>query len=163
LDISGDVAAARRALQIGVTDYLLADDLTPPRIDALIQTWRAAGDFDITSNSHRSAHDVRSSGSPPAEADLVYEMESDVDHSLRGARLSSVEAAILNCLSARGGEPMSARHLVNAIMGRDVDEEHAASLIRPHISRLRSKLEPIPQMPRKLLTVRGKGYLYVGD
>jgi two-component system response regulator RegX3 len=77
------------------------------------------------------------------------------------ARLSTIENAIITCLNHSAGLPVSARAIVNTVMGRDLDEDKAASLLRPHISRLRSKLEPMPQMPQHLLTVRGKGYMVV--
>lgn len=41
------------------------------------------------------------------------------------------------------------------------DEEEARQLIRPHIVRLRRKLEPDPQQPRFLISVRGIGYRWV--
>jgi DNA-binding response OmpR family regulator len=119
--------------------------LTEVRVDALFKEWQL---------QPRSA--LNDPYTDPVDLDFVAEPVTN-------NRLSSVEAAIINCLSARPGEAVSARSLVQTIMGRDVDEDHAASLIRPHISRLRSKLEPTPQMPRKLLTVRGKGYIFVGE
>jgi hypothetical protein len=145
-DKEGRVGSARRALQLGLDEYLLASDLSEQRVDALIHDWqlRPFGSID------------------DANSDDFSDFPGD-DQVLTGSKLSSVEAAIMNCLSARPGEAVSARSLVQTIMGRDVDEDHAASLIRPHISRLRSKLEPTPQMPRKLLTVRGKGYTFVGE
>jgi DNA-binding response OmpR family regulator len=144
-DEEGRVGAARRALQLGLDDYLLATDLNAARIDQLMIHWGI--------NAFGSANSLNNGA-----ADALEQADS-----LPSERLSSVESAIMNCLSAHPGEAISARSLVQTIMGRDVDEDHAASLIRPHISRLRSKLEPTPQMPRKLLTVRGKGYIFVGD
>jgi DNA-binding response OmpR family regulator len=144
-DKEGRVGSARRALQLGLDEYLLPADLTEVRVDALFKEWQL---------QPRSA--LNDPYTDSVDLDFVAEPVTN-------NRLSSVEAAIINCLSARPGEAVSARSLVQTIMGRDVDEDHAASLIRPHISRLRSKLEPTPQMPRKLLTVRGKGYIFVGE
>jgi hypothetical protein len=151
IDRDGNVAAARRALQLGVTEYFLPADLTESKIDNFFTSWNASEIEDIYA-SHNDA---------PME-DFADSVDGD-GHSRIGGRLSSVEAAIVNCLTASRGSPMSARDLVSAIMGRDVDEDHAANLIRPHISRLRSKVELTPQMPRRLLTVRGKGYMLVTE
>jgi DNA-binding response OmpR family regulator len=35
--------------------------------------------------------------------------------------------------------------------------------VKPHIHHLRHKIEPDPSAPRYILTVRGKGYLLVGN
>ncbi len=152
VDRDGNVSAARRALQLGVTEYLLPSDLTEFRIDTIFTTWNFSAWADLPGDAI-----------DPHEDDFAEETLQDGFDTGRIGRLSSVEAAIVTCLTASRGEPMSARDLVHAIMGRDVDEDHAANLIRPHISRLRSKVEPTPQMPRRLLTVRGKGYMLVTE
>jgi DNA-binding NarL/FixJ family response regulator len=146
-DPAGDINAARRALQLGVTEYLLPADLNATYLDNLITQL----DF--------SSFETRASG-VDAHAGL-HPPTGNNNAAVPGLRLSSVEAAIVNCLTHNNGEPMSARSIVHAVLGRDVDEDRAASLIRPHISRLRSKVEPTPQMPQRLLTIRGKGYVLV--
>lgn len=50
------------------------------------------------------------------------------------------------------------QHIVQTVAS---DEEEARQLIRPHIVRLRRKLEPDPQQPRFLISVRGIGYCWV--
>ncbi len=147
-DPTANVSVARRALQLGVHEYLLNDDLTDAYIESLLKG------MDFTRFSQAAEPVDWSTAVDPAV------MESMTYY---GQKLSSVEAAIVNCLSAHSGQAISARAIVSQVMGRDVDEERAASLIRPHISRLRSKVEPTPQMPQRLLTVRGKGYMYVPE
>ena len=154
-DPVGDVLSARRALQAGVNEYLLDSDLTDSHIQSLfahIHTTQEqiAIQDKLLWTSYQESMDAVDAPSSNSAQDGPW-----------SARLSSVEAAIVHCLTAQRGEPMSARNIVHAVMGRDVDEEQAASLIRPHISRLRSKVEPLPQMPQRLLTVRGKGYMLV--
>lgn len=159
IDQHGDVNVARRALRLGVDGYLLASDPVEVRLEMLRTLLaklnngeeRAQGEV-VASAGAQSAH-----GAHPTDGQGVAVGSADFGH----LRLSQIEAAIISCLSAHSGLPLSARDIVNQVMGRDLDEDKAASLIRPHISRLRSKVEPLPQMPQRLLTVRGKGYMFV--
>jgi DNA-binding response OmpR family regulator len=154
-DPVGDVVSARRALQAGVDEYLLDSDLTPTHIAALLAQLQSRYEQGVVQDKLLDAAYQAS-----VFDDGILDDSVPQDNA-RNARLSSVEAAIVHCLTTQRGEPMSARSIVHAVMGRDVDEDRAASLIRPHISRLRSKVEPLPQMPQRLLTVRGKGYMLV--
>lgn len=161
-DPTGDVSTARRALQLGIDDYLLVSDLSEGRIDAILAPlWARFSEpknpaYYVGASASFASHGASGRDSADLYADDAIGLN-------RSMRLSSVEAAIVHCLSAQNGAPMSARNLVHAVMGRDVDEDRAATLIRPHISRLRSKVEPTPQMPQRLLTVRGKGYMFVNE
>lgn len=156
IDDIGDVHAARKALRLRVNAYLLPTDAPAERI-AVISRLLAAQDHDCDDvNGLRAlTTNIGANGTSTSEASAsAFDMTAV-------SRLSQIEAAIMSCLSAHTGLPMSARMIVSHVMGRDMDEDKAASLIRPHISRLRSKVEPTPQMPQRLLTVRGKGYMFV--
>ncbi len=162
-DAVGDVDAARKALRLGVDGYLLASDSTERRlhtIHTLIAQTSENGVHNLTNATGSEAHGAMGNGAH------TFDAQDHATHPLNAgaldnARLSQMEAAIISCLSAHTGLPLSARAIVNQVMGRDMDEDKAASLIRPHISRLRSKVEPTPQMPQRLLTVRGKGYMFI--
>lgn len=151
IDPDEDVNAARKALRLGVDGYLLGSDSLEQKLETIdrvlerLSTVMTPEDMD----DNPSLEQVGQAGSHNAFSAM---------HVLR---LSQIESAIMSCLSAHIGLPISASNIVSEVMGRDMDEEKAASLIRPHISRLRSKVEPTPQMPQRLLTVRGKGYMFV--
>jgi DNA-binding response OmpR family regulator len=68
------------------------------------------------------------------------------------------EFAILLELLGQPGAVVQCLRLTQAIQTPAGDEEEARQLIRPHIVRLRRKLEHDPQRPRHLLSVRGVGY-----
>ena len=72
-----------------------------------------------------------------------------------------IEFAILVELLRQSGSVISCTTLVRATNTVASDEEEARQLIRPHIVRLRRKLEPDPQQPRFLISVRGIGYRWV--
>ncbi len=78
----------------------------------------------------------------------------------RTVGLTESEEAILGCLLDHPEKVFSCRELVRRALGYvEEDEFTAQSLIRPYISRLRKKVEPDPDHPRWIQTVRGRGYL----
>lgn len=85
--------------------------------------------------------------------------------SMRGqpADTTPSEFAILCELLRRPGAAVSCSRLAQALGTQVDDEEEARQLIRPHIVRLRRKLEPDPQQPAYLISVRGVGYRWVCD
>lgn len=74
------------------------------------------------------------------------------------AELTENEAALLACLMARPGQTLSCGDLAREALGYDLTEQEAQDIVRPHISRLRKKIEPDPQSPCLVCTVRGEGY-----
>ena len=153
IDQHGDVSAARRAIRLGVDAYLLENESSEFKLLALEQAVLLARS-NPTPTRNLNVMNIGAAGLDG----MMTQMGNMQPHV---ARLSTIENAIINCLNHSAGLPVSARAIVNTVMGRDLDEDKAASLLRPHISRLRSKLEPMPQMPQHLLTVRGKGYMVV--
>lgn len=73
------------------------------------------------------------------------------------------EFAILLALVGADGAVVSCSRLAAAIHTTVDDEEEARHIIRPHIVRLRRKIEPDSQQPRHLLSVRGVGYRWIRD
>ena len=79
----------------------------------------------------------------------------------RSAELTENETSIVAYLMVRADEVISSRELARAALGYDVTDHEARNIIRPHIFRLRRKLEANPKEPRLIRTVRGRGYLFV--
>jgi DNA-binding response OmpR family regulator len=79
---------------------------------------------------------------------------------LRGqpVELTPTEFDILAYLIRHRDRVISCRELVLHIRGYELDERDARVLLRTHIHRLRQKLEPRPDDPPVVLTVRGSGY-----
>ena len=78
----------------------------------------------------------------------------------RRAALTSSEVRLLALLMERPGRVLSCRDLAREALGYNVVEAEAVEIVRPHISRLRQKLEPDPLQRRLIRTVRGQGYLF---
>jgi DNA-binding response OmpR family regulator len=85
---------------------------------------------------------------------VLFEAEPD-----RSATLTESEAAILEYLMKRSGQVISCSELANATLGyQNLGPVESGEIVRPHISRLRHKIEADPHHPQLIRNVRGKGY-----
>ena len=75
--------------------------------------------------------------------------------------LTSTEFALLATLVRRPGEVVSCAQLVRTAYNYDLIEPAARDLIKPHMYRLRQKIEAEPARARHLVNVRGRGYKFV--
>ncbi len=64
---------------------------------------------------------------------------------------------LLVVLARNAGRVLSRDQLMNAVQGRDIEAFDRS--IDTHISRIRAAIEDEPRRPRRLLTVRGTGYV----
>lgn len=78
----------------------------------------------------------------------------------RSAELTTNEVALLAYLLQHPDTVFTCRQLARAALGYDVSEREAQDIVRPHISRLRRKIERDPAHPRLIRTVRGRGYVF---
>lgn len=74
--------------------------------------------------------------------------------------LTEGEFAILRVFVTHPNRVLACRDLVWLAWGEEQVESTAQGIIRPYISRLRAKLEPQPDAPHLLHTVRGRGYRF---
>ena len=84
----------------------------------------------------------------------------DDDAGAFDAELTASEARLLACLMQHPGSVLSCRELAQAALGYSVGDGDAQGIVRPHICRLRKKIEPDPSHPRLIRTVSGKGYRF---
>jgi DNA-binding response OmpR family regulator len=80
----------------------------------------------------------------------------------RVADLGGQELALLRCLYARAGQPVSRQVIVESVFDGEAysaRDKHQESRVNSLVRRLRIKIEPDPSRPpRYLLTAKGKGY-----
>ncbi len=84
---------------------------------------------------------------------LVTRAEVPVD-------LTPTEFRLLECLMQQPDEVLTPQELVRCAQGYEADPWGARSIVRVHVRRLRSKLEPVPEQPQYILNVRGVGYVF---
>jgi hypothetical protein len=77
--------------------------------------------------------------------------------------LTNLEYRLLLLLYGRLGKICSKYDVVEAVWGEDYIDEVDDARIEKLVSRLRQKLEPDPNSPRYVLTIRGRGYKLVQD
>lgn len=72
--------------------------------------------------------------------------------------VTPTEFAILQSLARIPGAVVPCGQIVQSFQGGVADEDEARQMLRPHIVRLRRKLEPDPAQPIYIQSVRGVGY-----
>ena len=74
-------------------------------------------------------------------------------------RLTSTEIDLMRLFSSNLGQPLHRTDIVPAL-NREAEQDRSIDV---QITRLRRKIESDPKQPRYLQTVRGEGYMLVGD
>ncbi len=76
--------------------------------------------------------------------------------------LTPIEFKILVILARRSGVVVTPEELVYAVWGHESDSWEARSLLNPHLTHLRQKLQSSPDNHQYIVNVRGVGYKFVG-
>jgi len=137
-----------RGLELGADDYVtkpFGHGELVARIDAVLRRYRAESG---QGRSNVLSHDG-----------LVINFATrTVTSGGREVRLTPTEYNLLYHLATNAGRVMTHETLLAKVWGREYrDEVH---YLKVYAGRLRTKLEPEPQQPRYILTVRGVGYRF---
>jgi DNA-binding response OmpR family regulator len=107
---------------------------------------------------------LRRHGQPAADASLRFG-SLEIDRAARVLRLRGEERAItgyqfdlLTVLATHAGRVLSREFLMDAVKGESLDAFDRS--IDVHISRLRAAIEDDPKQPRRIVTLRGSGYVF---
>jgi DNA-binding response OmpR family regulator len=158
-----DIHTAIKALQLGVREYLLRSDAEAHReLSARLMAER------VNSQAAPPARDVPqnpadSAGQAIAEAGVRWDPATHLIHvGADYVRLSPVEGRIFDLLLSNRNRVVSMRELIeHALMKPDASNKDGAKLLRPHLVRLRSKLERQPNLARRIVNMRGSGYMMI--
>ena len=108
---------------------------------------------------------MRRSGTDPAADDLLEFGRLVIDQGARQARLdgrpcelTSHQFELLVVLARASGRVLSRDQIMDALKGHPMEAFDRS--IDVHVSRIRAVIEDDPKMPRRLLTVRGSGYVF---
>jgi DNA-binding response OmpR family regulator len=109
---------------------------------------------------------LRRSSSAPA--DLLRFGRLEIDRGARVARIDGLPRAItgfqftlLVAMAERAGRVLSREVLLDLTRGEALEEFDRS--IDVHISRLRAAIEDDPRKPRRILTLRGAGYVFARE
>jgi DNA-binding response OmpR family regulator len=107
---------------------------------------------------------------PPLTTHLLQSGSLQIDLSRRKVNflnetvdLTTAEFDLLCTLVRSAGTVLDTQTLVQNALGYEASESESRELVKIHISHLRYKLEPNPNSPRYIVTVRGKGYMWAPD
>ena len=108
---------------------------------------------------------VRQTGELPAEPRVLTFGSLEIDLGAREARvdgvarrLTSHQFALLEALASRAGRVMTRDQLMQAVRAEPLDAFDRS--IDVHVSRIRAAIEDDPKDPKRILTVRGMGYIF---
>jgi DNA-binding response OmpR family regulator len=161
-----DVRPAIRALQLGAREYCLASDSELNRelcACVLVEREPHAADYPADMpRASKTAHTVISHGSL-TRGEMHWDMTS---HVIRVDKddipLSPIEARIFNLLFENRGQVVTVEDLINKAMRKaKLEPMQGARQLRPHMMRLRRKLNQYPQVANRILNTRGTGYMLV--
>ena len=147
LTARGDTADRIVGLELGADDYLPK----PFNPRELLARLRAV---------------LRRGARPGTAAERVLRFgQLEIDASAREARLAgracvltSHQFEILQALAERAGRVLTREQLMQAVRGESLEAFDRS--IDVHISRIRAEIEADPKRPRRILTVRGVGYVF---
>lgn len=176
LTAHGSVNSAIAALRYGAYDYLLkpaqVNDIRE-RVERGLEHRRVGQQrselLQRISDSARALGMIESSGqTPPAptSSDRIEVGPLVLDLRRHGARLNDqplmltrTEFALLTALAQHVDTALSYGTLSEAVYGRAQPEDEARALLRPHIARLRHKLESTSTTGVSLVSIRSMGYM----
>jgi DNA-binding response OmpR family regulator len=100
--------------------------------------------------------------------DLVFDIEEHClvfrvknSKGFKKTKLTANQTSILSYMVSNPYRALGYREIARAALGyENIDECQAQSIVRPHILRLRCKLEKDAHHPQILRTVRGSGYIF---
>ena len=100
-----------------------------------------------------------------AKADLLRFGSLEIDRGAREVRLggavrplTSYQFALLLALAEHAGRVMSREALMDVLKGESIEAFDRS--IDVHVSRIRAAIEHDPKKPRRVITVRGAGYVF---
>lgn len=74
--------------------------------------------------------------------------------------LTPAEGRLLQIFLENPGKVFSHRELVLLVQGYSATQQEAPEILRPLVSRLRQKLSAVPTLQRRIISVRGMGYVF---
>ncbi len=160
LNVINSVQSAIKALTLGVLDYVLASEPAIQReLRARVLAERVA------SHAPQASQVIPPAPPMPSEAsaDFQWSPESNVIYvKNKYIRLSPVEGRLFDLLLSHRDHTVSMDDLIRHGLrhtGDPFDED--IKLLRPHMMRLRSKLERYEGLSHRIVNVRGNGYMFI--
>ena len=108
---------------------------------------------------------LRRRGTVPPDADMLRFGRLQIDRGARSVsidgearQLTSYQFDLLAALAENAGRVLNRDRLLDLVKGEDLDAFDRS--IDVHVSRIRAAIEDDPKHPRRIITVRGSGYVF---
>ncbi len=152
LTAKGDPMDRIVGLEIGADDYL-PKPFEPRELLARIRAVLRRGGENSGAAAAGGAHRVMRFGSLEIDRDA-----RTVSVSGTACELTSYQFDLLVALAERAGRVLSRDQIMEAVRGRELEAFDRS--IDVHMGRIRSAIEADPKDPKRILTVRGVGYVF---
>ncbi len=151
----GSMESAVEALRQRVHDYLLKPASPMQILESVKKGLERRALHMNESGDAGEAHIFKLSDD--TEVDLQRRV---VSSGTREESLTPAEGHLLKVFLENAGKVFSHRELVLLVQGYDVSQREAQEILRPLVSRLRHKLYRFPAIFRRIVSVRGTGYVF---
>jgi DNA-binding response OmpR family regulator len=152
LTAKGDPMDRIIGLEIGADDYL-PKPFEPRELLARIRAVLRRGADASPANGPASAHRVMRFGSLEIDRDARVVSVAGV-----ARELTSYQFDLLVAMAERAGRVLSRDQIMEAVRGRELEAFDRS--IDVHMGRIRSAIEADAKDPKRILTVRGVGYVF---
>ena len=152
LTAKGDPMDRIIGLEIGADDYL-PKPFEPRELLARIRAVLRRGAETSSGGAAQGGHKVMRFGSLEIDRDARTVSVGD-----KPAELTSYQFDLLVALAERAGRVLSRDQIMEAVRGRELEAFDRS--IDVHMGRIRSAIEADPKDPKRILTVRGVGYVF---
>ena len=159
LTARGDAIDRIVGLEMGADDYLPK----PFEPRELLARLRAILRRRVDAPAAR--HDNQRGGGPAGDSDFLRFGRLEIDSAAHSARLDGVPCELtayqfdlLLVLARHAGRVLSRDSLMELLKGEPIEAFDRS--IDVHMSRIRAAVEDDPKKPRRIITVRGAGYLF---
>lgn len=155
----GSMESAVEALRQRVHDYLLKP-ASPMQILESVRKGLERHESQETDGALSTDGQMIYRLADGSEVDL---MRRTVSHGNIEESLTPAEGHLLKIFLENTGKVFSHRELVLLVQGYDVSQREAQEILRPLVSRLRHKLNAFPFIYKRVVSVRGTGYIFEID
>lgn len=162
LTAHGSMETAIDALRHRIHDYLLKP-ASPSQILETVEKGLAR---------RQAKLQTREKLSPTADGERAVVVLTDgvvidfgrrqIESGLQTIFLTPAEGRLLQIFVENAGKVFSHRELVLLVQGYSTTQQEAPEILRPLVSRLRQKLSTVPSLIRRIVSVRGTGYVFEG-
>ncbi len=142
-------------LEMGANDYIVKPFATKEliaRIRSILRRFPSRQEQEL-STSQRPVIEVGTLKLDPGARKAYLE-----GHHLR---LTEIEFRLIELLASRPGHIFSRGEILESLWGYDADSAADTKTVDVHISRLRIKLNDTTHSPKYIVTIRGRGYMFL--